>query len=182
MRILLLPILLVPSIALSAEPVAPSQTPIFVPSEPIISYDRLGRDNVTIRAQQKGGCSDPDYRYRSRSGSYLRTVTSTKDIEVTILQPRREKQPLRVEFFFVIKGEEKRYAKQAGALDLPAGEGTAVSTTAKQNQARWVYLGFREGSGERIEGWLVRALSGNRIFGIAASSPSLEELAASPGN
>ena len=111
----------------------------------------------------------------------MRTVTSTKDVEVTILQPRKAKQPLRVEFFFVIKGEGKRYAKQAGALDLPEGEGTAVfSTTAKQNQARWVYLGFREGSGERIEGWLVRALHGNRILGVAASSPSLEELAAYP--
>ena len=171
-RILLLPILFVSSIALSAKSVAPSQTPIFVPSsELIIPYDRLGRDNVTIRAQQKGGGNDADYRYRSRWGSYVRTVTSTKDIEVTILQPRREKQPLRVEFFFVIKG--KRYAKQAGALDLPEGEGTAVfSTTAKQNQARWVYLGFREGSGERIEGWLVRALNYNRILGIAASSPA----------
>ena len=136
---------------------------------------------LQIRAQQKGGGNDANYRYRSRWGSYVRTVTSTKDIEVTILQPRKAKQSLRAEFFFVIKGEEKRYAKQAGVLDLPEGEGTAVfSTTAKQNQARWVYLGFREGSGERIEGWLVRALNGNRILGIAASSPSLEELAASP--
>ena len=111
----------------------------------------------------------------------MRTVTSTKDIEVTVLQPRKAKQPLRVEFFFVIKGEGKRYAKQAGALDLPEGEGTAVfSTTAKQNRARWVYLSFREGSGERIEGWLVRALNYNRILGIAASSPSLEDLASHP--
>jgi hypothetical protein len=46
---------------LSAEPVAPSQTPIFIPSELIIPYDRLGRDNVTIRAQQNGGGSDADY-------------------------------------------------------------------------------------------------------------------------
>jgi hypothetical protein len=151
-RILLVLILFVPSIALSAEPVAPSPTPIFIPSELIIPYDRLGRDNVTIRAQQNGGGNDVDYRYRARWGSYVRSVTSTKDIEVTILQRRKAKQPLRVEFFFVIKGEEKRYAKQAGALDLPEGEGTAVfSTTAKQNQARWVYLGVRERSGERIE-------------------------------
>ena len=93
--------LVLASIALNADPVAPSQTPIFVPSELIISYDRLGRDNVTIRAQQKGGGNDADYRYRARWGSYVRTVTSTKDIEVTILQPRRAKQPLRVGFFFV---------------------------------------------------------------------------------
>ena len=85
-------------------------------------------------------------------GSYVRSVISSKDIEVTILQPRKAKQPLRVELFFVIKGEEKRYAKQAGALDLPEGEGTAVfSTIAKQNQARCVYLGVREGSGERLK-------------------------------
>jgi hypothetical protein len=114
-------------------------------------------------------------------GSYARTVTSTKDIEVTVSQPRKEKQALKLEFFFVIKGDSKRYAKQAGVLDLPEGEGSSVfSTSAKQGQARWVYIGFRESSGERIEGWLVRALNNGRIIGIAASSPSLEELAAYP--
>ena len=111
----------------------------------------------------------------------MRNVTSTKDVEVTITQPRREKQPLKLEFFFVIKGDSIRYAKQAGALDLPEGEGSAVfSTSSKQAQARWVYLGVRERSGERIEGWLVRALKDDRIIGVAASSPSLEELGANP--
>jgi hypothetical protein len=150
-------------------------------SEAVKPYDRLGRDNVTIRAQHKGGGGSSDYDYKASWGSYARTVTSTKDIEVTITQPRREKQPLKLEFFFVVKGDSKRYAKQAGALDLPEGEGSAVfSTSSKQSQSRWVYLGVRERSGERIEGWLVRALNNDRIIGIAASSPSLEELAADP--
>ena len=48
----------------------------------------------------------------------MRTVTSTKDVEVTITQPRKEKQPLKLEFFFVLKGDSKRYVKQAGVLDL----------------------------------------------------------------
>jgi hypothetical protein len=150
-------------------------------SEAVKPYDRLGRDNVTIRAQHKGGGGSSDYDYKASWGSYARTVTSTKDIEVTITQPRREKQPLKLEFFFVVKGDSKRYAKQAGALDLPEGEGSAVfSTSSKQSQSRWVYLGVHERSGERIEGWLVRALNNDRIIGIAASSPSLEELAADP--
>jgi hypothetical protein len=50
-----------------------------------------------------------------------------------------------------------------------AKEPLFLAPTAKQNQARWVYLGFHEGSGERIEGWLVRALNANRILEIAAS-------------
>jgi hypothetical protein len=108
-------------------------------------------------------------------------VTSTKDVEVTVTQPRKEKQALKLEFFFIIKGDSKRCAKHAGVLDLPEGEGSSVfSTSARQGQERWVYMGFRESSGERIEGWLVRALNNDRIVGIAASSPSLEELAAYP--
>ena len=171
MKALLRCFFLIPLIAFSEDKVP----------EPIKPYDRLGRDNVTVRAQHKSGSSSSDYSYRSRWGSYARTVTSTKDIEVTITQPRNEKQPLKLEFFFVIKGDSKRYAKQAGMLDLPQGEGSAVfSTTAKQGQQRWVFLGFHERSGERIEGWLVRALNNDRIIGIAASSPSLEELAAYP--
>jgi hypothetical protein len=69
----------------------------------------------------------------------------------------------------------------AGILDLAEGEGSAVfSTSSKQGQARWVHLGFREKSGERIEGWLVKALKEDRIVGVAGSSPSLEEMAAYP--
>ena len=173
--LLLLPFLLTP-FAFAEDPTTPDKPP-----ETLKPYDRLGRDNVTIRAQQKGGSSSSDYSYRSRYGSYVRTVTATKDIEVTITQPRKEKQPLKLHFFFVLKGDSKRYAKQAGVLDLPEGEGSAVfSTSAKQGQQRFIYIGFRESSGERIEGWLVRALNNDRIIGIAASSPSLEELAAYP--
>jgi hypothetical protein len=180
-KIQLLLVLFLPVIALGADPMAPTQTPTEHVAEGLKPYDRLGRDNVTVRAEQKGGGSSTDYNYRSKWGTYVRTVTSTKDIEVTIAQPRKEKQPLKLEFFFVIKGDSKRYAKQAGMLDLPEGEGSAVfSATAKQGQKRWVFVGYREKSGEKIEGWLVRVLNNARIVGIAASSPSLEETASYP--
>lgn len=155
--------------------------PLVVFGQEIQPFDRLGRENVTIEALHKSGGSSSDYDYKTRWGSYSKTVTSTKEIEVTVKQPRKEKQPLTLEFFFVIKGDSGRYAKQAGIFDLPEGEGSATfSTSSKQDRARWVYLGISERSGERIEGWLVRALRDQRIIGIAASSPSLEELAAKP--
>ena len=44
-------------------------------------------------------------------------MTSTKEIEVTIKQHRKEKQkPLVVEFFFIIKGEAGRFAQRAGLV------------------------------------------------------------------
>ncbi len=181
MKALLLLSFLLTSLAFAKDPTTPDKALEEKPPETLKPYDRLGRDNVTIRAQQKSGGSSSDYSYKASWGSYVRTVTSTKDIEVTISQPRREKQPLKLEFFFVIKGDSGKYAKQAGALDLPEGEGSAVfSTSSKQGQSRWVYMGIQERSGERIEGWLVRALKDDRIIGIAASSPSMEELAAYP--
>jgi hypothetical protein len=175
----LLLVFFIPLVAFSEDSAAPSKT--LQVAESLKAYDRLGRDNVTIRAQHESGSSTSDYSYRSRWGSYARTMTSTKDVEVTVTQPWKDKQALKLEFFFIIKGDSKRYAKQAGVLDLPEGEGSSVfSTSARQGQERWVYMGFRESSGERIEGWLVRALNNDRIIGIAVSSPSLEELAADP--
>jgi hypothetical protein len=86
-----------------------------------------------------------------------------------------------VEFFFIIKGKSSRFAQQGGMLELPEGEGKATfSTSSKRDQARYVYLGISERSGDRIEGWLVRAFNRERFLGIAASSPSLEELASRP--
>jgi hypothetical protein len=143
-------------------------------------FDRLGRDNVTIRAQLKSGGSSTDYSNKTSWGSYVRTVKSFKDIEVTVTQPRKEKHPLKLEFFFVMKGEN-RYAKKAGEADFPEGEGSAVfSTSAGKISSGWIYIGIYERSGERVEGRLVRALKGDQIVGIAASAPSLEEMAANP--
>jgi hypothetical protein len=93
-------------------------------------------------------------------------VTSFKDIEVTIVQACKEKHPLKLEFFFVIKGGN-RYAKKAGEADFPEGEGSAIfSTSTRQSQSRYVYIGFYGRSGEKVEGWLVRALKGDQIIGV----------------
>ena len=154
--------------------------PLLAFGEEIKPFDRLGRENVTIRAQHISGGSSTDYNYKTYWGSYVRTVKSFKDIEVTIVPPRKEKHPLKLEFFFVIKGDY-RYARKAGEADFPEGEGSAVfSTSTRQSQHRLVYVGVYAQSGEKVEGWLVRALKGDQIVGVAASGPSLEETAASP--
>jgi hypothetical protein len=82
-------------------------------------FDRLG--------------SSTDYNYRTHWGSYNRMVTSFKHIEVTIVQPRKEKHPLKLEFFFVIKGGN-RYAKKAGEADFPEGEGSAIFSTSTRQE------------------------------------------------
>jgi hypothetical protein len=154
--------------------------PLVALGEDIKPFDRLGKDNVTLRAQHISGGSSTDYSYKTSWGSYVRTVKSVKDIEVTIVQPRKEKHALKLEFFFVIKGD-RRYAKRAGEVDFPEGEGSAVfSTSARQSQQRFVFVGAYAQSGEKVEGWLVRALKGGQIVGVAASAPSLEEMAANP--
>ncbi len=58
--------------------------PLTALGEDIKPFDRLGKDNVTIRAQHISGGSSTDYSYKTSWGSYVRTVKSFKDIEVTI--------------------------------------------------------------------------------------------------
>ena len=43
------------------------------------------------------------------------------------------------------------------SIHFPAHE--RVGKRREAGQERWVYMGFRESSGERIGGWLVRALN-----------------------
>jgi hypothetical protein len=154
--------------------------PLTALGENIKPFDRLGKDNVTLRAQHISGGSSRDYSYKISWGSYVRMVKSFKDIEVTIVEPRTEKHALMLEFFFVIKGD-RRYAKRAGEADFPEGEGSAVfSTSPRQSQRRFVFVGTYAQSGEKVEGWLVRALKGGQIVGVAASAPRLEETAGNP--
>jgi len=54
----------------------PLLAPLAALGEDLKPFDRLGRNNVTIRAQHKSEGSSTDYYYKASWGSYDRTVKS----------------------------------------------------------------------------------------------------------
>ena len=125
--------------------------PVIVLGQEIQPFDRLGRGNVTIEAQHKRGGSSSDYDYRTSWGSYSKTVTSTKEIEVTSQAAPKRKA--------IVNCRVLLSSKEVGPLrttrrcaELAEGEGMATffSTSSKQHQPRYVYLEISKKSGDSL--------------------------------
>jgi len=152
-------------------------------AQEIAPFDRLGKNNVTVKAKQLSGGSKIDRNWQTSWGSYDRDMTSTKVIEVEVSGIGTNKGPIKVEFFFAIKDEANglRYFEgQNEKNDLDRGL-WLFSTTATRNVVNLAALGERYKSGEKIVGWLVRVIRDNTIVGVAASAPAFEKAASNPG-
>lgn len=152
-------------------------------AEDLAPFDRLGKGNVTVKAKQLSGGSRIDRNWQTSYGSYDRDTTSFKIIEVEVSGRGQSQSPLRVEFFFAMRDPDKgvRYFEgQEEASNATKGLYT-FSTSVTRNDQRYVFLGERYKSGDKPVGWLVRVIRDNAIVGIAASAPSYEKVAGSPG-
>lgn len=145
-------------------------------------YDRLGRDNVTVKVKETGSGKEADYQYKAYWGSYDRTETSTKNLAVEVAQVGAQSGEVKVELYFVMKPKGgKPFAVAAQPVTLAAGHGVAeFSGSAEMQRERWVYSSLRDSSGTSIAGWLVRVLRGQRIVGVAFSTESYRKAAENP--
>lgn len=154
----------------------------FLHAGDIQPFDRLGRDNVTVKVKETGSGKIADYDYRAYWGSYDRKETSTKNLLVEVAKVGAQPGPVEVEFFFVMREKGgKPFALASKPVTLPEGSGEAeFSGSAEAQRERWVYANISESSGTSMTGWFVRVVRGSRIVGVAASSDTLLKPAGDP--
>jgi hypothetical protein len=146
-------------------------------------FDRLGKNNVIMKARQMSGGSTSDYKWQSGYGSFDRDKTASNTVEVEVSAVGSNGKPLVVEFFFVAKelgsgGGEHFIQKKE---DVPAGNGKlAFTAEATHNDERLVYAGARNRSGQRLVGWFGRAVRDGAIIGVVGSSDKYVQYAAKP--
>lgn len=151
-------------------------------AQEIKPFDRLSRDNVTVKVKETGSGKNSDYQYKASWGSFDRTETSTKNLAVEVTKVGAQPEAVKVELFFVMKAKGgKPYAMTTEPISLPDGHGVAeFSGSAQMQRERWVYANERNASGTSIAGWLVRVLRGDRIVGVAASMDTYLKAAENP--
>lgn len=149
--------------------------------ERLIPYDRLYDANVLVRAKTIAGGVDVDRRWRTETGAYESTRVSNKDLEVDI-SGLVLAIPLEVRCYFVMRNKQtnQKATLFGGSQVLPSGQGRHVfSIEASRKDNRYIFDGAREQSGWSIVGWMIQAIRGKRIVGVAASSQTYEKMAGS---
>jgi hypothetical protein len=149
--------------------------------ERLIPYDRLYDANVLVRAKTIAGGVDVDRRWRTETGAYESTRVSNKDLEVDISGIVVD-APLELRCYFVMRNKEtnQKATLFGGSQVLPSGQGRHVfSIEASRKDNRYIFDGAREQSGWSIVGWMIQAIRGKRIVGVAASSQMYEKMAGS---
>lgn len=156
-------------------------------AEEIQPYDALSRANVSLKADQvSGGSAVKDQTLKTTYGTYIKEVSSSKQIVITIpLPPKAADFTIEAYAFYRGRGTSSKDGMRAEKLEVT--QDSPVSFTfamsADHRRERWAYAEYGRVSehGETISGWCARALAGGQVVGVAASAPQYEALAKSPG-
>lgn len=127
------------------------------PPSGFADYDRLGKDNVTVRVAVAKNAGD---NYRADKNQDV-----VFDLEIG---PVGSGDPATLEFYAVRQfssgDPEFRFIER---IDLPKGGGKLTVVA-------------RRGSVQPMKGWLLRVVRGGRVIGYAGSLPRYEEMAQKP--
>ena len=148
-------------------------------------YDRLARGNVTLKAQVvSSGSTTEEHTVKTNYGSYAKDMVNSRTVQVDVTLPNTDDPPITMEAYVFIKnrGGSKIKYMPAEVKSLSKLNSYTFDMTVKYSKERWVYAeaGRVNESGDKVVGWVVRAIADNRIVGIAYSSESYREVAADP--
>ncbi|HRJ72728.1 MAG TPA: hypothetical protein PLS03_10915 [Terrimicrobiaceae bacterium] len=147
-------------------------------------YDRLSKDNVTMKVSVGGsGSTMTDQSLKTDYGTYAKDMKSEREmiVEIPILKSGHAVPKIEAFCFFRDHGSSKTQAKKAEVKEVGPQRFSFV-LEAENRRERWMYAdnGKVTQYGEKILGWCVRAVANDKIVGIAGSSTKFEELAARP--
>lgn len=152
-------------------------------SEDLQKFSRLYRDNVALDAKPIAGGSSTRDDFKTNYGSYDKTKTQARTIEISVRPVSSKKEEISIRFYFVFRDAQTKEEVfvPADTVVFKEGSGTAVfSQEATSTDLKLVTIGIREKTGESIYGWLARAVRGDRIVGVAGSVERFEKMAGDP--
>lgn len=148
-------------------------------------YDRLGRGNVTLVASVvSGGSSMEEQTLKTSYGTYTKDMVNSKTVQVDVTLPNTDDPPVKMEAYVFIKarGSSRVRYQPAEVRPMEKLNSYTFDMTVKYSKERWMYAdaGKVTETGDKVAGWIVRAIADSRIVGIAFSSESYRTIAANP--
>jgi hypothetical protein len=141
--------------------------------------------SVVIDAVQSNGSSKTVNHWRDMSGNYSQTKTTSKELTITVRNMSALPGEFEIEWYFFGKPASGSgrflYDKGSKKISVAPGAFETFPVESKELSAKTVrdfyYYGYNYTSGDKAEGWLIRAKVGDEVVRLKASSPQLEQLA-----
>lgn len=140
--------------------------------------------SVFLDAVESAGDSKTTNNWRTYDGSYSKTRVASRELAITIRNMSAIPGKFTIEWYFVGKpaGGTRRFLYDKGTRDVTLAPSayekiTVESKDLTSNSVRdYYWYGYSYKSGDRPDGWILRAKVGDEVVRVKASSPQLEQL------
>lgn len=154
-------------------------------AEGLQPYDKLARGNVTLKAEiVSAGSTTEEQTVKTDYGTYAKDMVNSKTVQVDVTLAKADDPPIKMEAYVFVKSRGGSKVKYFPAEVKPMEKMNSYTfeMTTKYSKERWMYAnsGKVTESGDKVVGWVVRAIANNRIVGIAFSSESYRGVAGDP--
>ncbi len=157
---------------------------LFIVRAPLHSQQAATSKSVFIEAVESTGGSQTTDHWRSVYGGYNKTRTATRELGITIRNMSALPGQFDIEWYFVGKpasgGRRFLYDKGSKQILLEPGKFERFAVESKELSSRSVrdyyYSGYNYKSGDKADGWIIRAKVGEEVVRVKASNPQLEQL------
>lgn len=159
---------------------------LYIQTAPALEpYDRLARGNVTLDAAVvSGGSSAEEQTLKTSYGTYAKDMVNNKTVQVDVGLAKADDPPIKMEAYVFVKARGSSKVRYMPAVVTPTEKPDSYTfdMTVKYSKERWVYAdaGRVTETGDKVVGWIVRAIANDRIVGIAYSSESYKAVAGDP--
>jgi hypothetical protein len=144
--------------------------------------------SVFLDVVESQGSSKTVNHWRDISGNYSQTKTSSRELNVNVRNMSPAPGEFEIEWYFFGKPASGSgrflYDKGSKKITLAPNAFEKVSIDSKELSNRttrdYYYYGYTYSSGDRADGWIIRAKVGDEVVRVKGSTALLEQLAQDP--
>jgi len=144
--------------------------------------------SVYLDVVESTGSSTTVNHWRDISGNYSQTKTSSRELAVTVRNMSALPGEFEVEWYFFGKPANGTgrflYDKGSKKVSVAPGASEKLAVDSKELSAHTVrdyyYYGYNYTSGDKADGWVIRAKVGEEVIRVKGSNPLLEQTAQDP--
>ncbi|MDR3404014.1 MAG: hypothetical protein P4L99_16070 [Chthoniobacter sp.] len=146
--------------------------------------------SVYLDVVESTGSSTTVNHWRDISGNFSQTKTSSRELAVTVRNMDAAPGEFEIEWYFFGKPASGTgrflYDKGSKKVSVAPGASAKLAVDSKELSANTIrdyyYYGYNYTSGDKADGWVIRAKVGEEVIRVKGSNPLLEQTAQDPAS
>ncbi len=159
-----------------------------IPAAPPTTAPAATSKSVFLDAVESTANSTTVNHWRDISGNYSQTKISSKELNITVRNMSQLPGEFEIEWYFFGKpaNGSGRFLYDKGSKKVSMGPGAFQKLPVDSKELSnhtvrdYYWYGYTYSSGDKADGWVIRAKVGEEVVRVKASNPLLEQMASDP--